>query len=83
VLVRDADFLIISSFDKPLHKESDLMEADKKETKYSKTDLWEAQIGAVVVNTHFYPMVEEFKKMFPDLNIIKANELAEYLMDNK
>ena len=39
---------------------------------------WEADIGAIVVNTKYYPLVEEFKEMFPDVNIIKANELSEY-----
>ena len=36
-------------------------------------------IGAVVVNAEFYPLVEKLKKIFPDMNIIKASEMYDYM----
>jgi len=72
-----ADFLILSKFLKPLRKQ----DVDGKFYLHNQNnDLWDADIGAFVVNTKFYPMVEEFKKMYPDVNIIKANQLPEYFI---
>lgn len=65
---RNADFFILSKKGKPLKSK------DQSESKNG----WNADIGAFVVNTHFYALVDEFKKMFPDVNIIKANELEDY-----
>ncbi len=36
-------------------------------------------IGAAVINAEFYPMVEKLRELFPDMNIIKANELPNYM----
>ena len=36
-------------------------------------------IGAAIVNAEFYPMVEKLKELFPDMNIIKASELPDYM----
>ena len=65
---RNVDFFILSKKEKPL----------RVETQTSSKNGWKADIGAFVVNTHFYALVDEFKKMFPDINIIKANELEKY-----
>lgn len=40
-------------------------------------------IGAVVVNAKFYPMIEKLKELFPDMNIIKASELPDYMEEEK
>jgi hypothetical protein len=37
-------------------------------------------IGAVVLNSSFYPLYDELKKRFPEVNIIKANQLPGYLV---
>ncbi len=65
---RNADFFVLSKKGKTLRSEA------QSESKNG----WNADIGAFVVNTHFYALVDEFKKMFPDINIIKANELENY-----
>lgn len=38
-------------------------------------------IGAVAVNAKFYPMVEKLRELFPDMNIIKASELPDYMRE--
>lgn len=35
-------------------------------------------LGALVVNTKFYPLVDALKSMFPNKTIIKANEIPQY-----
>ena len=40
---------------------------------------WKANIGAIVVDVHYYPLVGEIQKMFPNVNIIKANQLEDYI----
>ena len=40
-------------------------------------------IGAVVLNSSWYPLTEELKEMFPDLKIIRADELKDYLEGHK
>jgi len=40
---------------------------------------FDTDIGAVVLNRVFYPLIDELKKMFPNENIIKASEIAEYM----
>lgn len=40
---------------------------------------WKANIGAIAVDVHYYPLVEELRHMFPNVNIIRANELPNYL----
>lgn len=42
------------------------------------TGLFKINVGALVVNTKFYPLVDELRSMFPNRNIIKANEIPEY-----
>lgn len=44
---------------------------------------WEPNIGAIAVNNKLYPMIEELKSMFPDINFIKANELPNYISGKK
>ncbi|TSA46205.1 hypothetical protein D4R51_00485 [bacterium] len=67
------DFLVVSKFDKPLPIQ------DEKEGSLKNNETgWEADIGAFVVDVHYYPLVDELKDRFPDVNIIKANELPLY-----
>lgn len=70
-----ADFFVISKADKPLYlegSENDIRGEDGR-TKATKVD-----IGAIVVDVKYYPMVEELRQMYPDVNIIKANQIPEY-----
>jgi len=70
------DFLVISKIDKglPITEERD----GHQQPIFNEVG-WMANIGAFVIDARYYPMVEELKRMFPDVNIIKANELTEYL----
>ena len=40
-------------------------------------------IGAVAVNAQFYPMIEKLRELFPNMNIIRANELPDYMKEEK
>jgi hypothetical protein len=40
-------------------------------------DAWEADIGAIILNSEFYPFADELKKMYPDVKIFKANEMSD------
>lgn len=74
------DFLIVSKIDKGLPITH--IKDSRKQPIFNKIG-WTADIGAFVVNTHYYPIVEELKKKFPDVNIIRANELKEYLLQEE
>lgn len=39
--------------------------------------------GAFVVNAVFYPLVEELRRMFPDSNILYANQLPAYIREEE
>jgi hypothetical protein len=70
------DFIVISKldFNLPVTVETN----GEQETKFNEIG-WLANIGAFVVDTKYYSIVEELKKMFPEVNIIRANELPKYL----
>lgn len=65
----NADFSVISKKDK------ELLIDGSEDFKHKTT---KADIGAIIVDVKYYPMVEELKKLFPDVNIIKANQIPEY-----
>lgn len=67
------DFLVISRIDKQLSIKDDSQKAISNEIG------WRADIGAFVIDTRFYPLIDELKILFPDVNIIKASELPAYL----
>jgi|GEM_PF-1338574 len=70
------DFLVISKLDMPLP----ILDArDGRQQSRMNGIGWLAEIGAFVVDTRYYPMIDELRRMFPDVNIIKANQLPEYL----
>lgn len=72
---KTAELLAISKFDKGLPV---TQEVNSRQEQVFNEIGWKADIGAFVVDTRYYPMIEELKAMFPDVNIIKANELTEY-----
>ncbi|MGB7957904.1 MAG: hypothetical protein WCF77_03650 [Minisyncoccia bacterium] len=39
--------------------------------------------GALVVNAEFYPIVPELRAMFPEANILYANELPDYIKEEE
>jgi len=49
------------------HRDKDFIEGQRQ------------SIGAAVVNAEFYPLVEKLKELFPDINIIRANEMPDYM----
>lgn len=63
-------FLIVSKKDKELLFDDRDFELQHHAMK--------ADIGAIIVDVKYYPLVDELKKMFPDINIIKANQLQNY-----
>ena len=67
------DFLIISHIDKPLVDLDD--DGNQKDSEMG----WAINAGAYVVNAKLYPIINDLKEMFPDANIIKANELLDYV----
>lgn len=75
----NAEFIVISQKD----KEMDIREI-KPGTDYTVPvldidgSMKIKNLGAISIDVKYYPMYEELKKMFPDVNIIKANELNKY-----
>lgn len=66
----NVDFLILSPKDTPL------LSRDSK-----RNDIGlEAHIGAFVVGNRYYPIVEELKKRYPNRNIIRADELGDFML---
>jgi hypothetical protein len=84
-------FLVISKLDKHLLKRklhlikgpSSMFEGNKiqQSDENGEREASEADIGAIVVNLKFYPLVEELRKLFPDIKIIKANEIVDHIMN--
>ena len=70
-----SSFLVILEKDNPF--------PNGKPEKPDETGLFKVNVGALIVNTKFYPLVDELKSMFPDRIIIKANEIPEYFAENK
>jgi hypothetical protein len=68
----DGDFLLILDKDRPFPPR--LQDGTMARNQIG----LKVNIGVLVVNTRFYPLVEELKKIFPNRKIIKANELPEY-----
>lgn len=64
------NFLVILTKDNPF--------PGGKPQKPDETGLFKINIGMLVVNTKFYPLVEELRNMFPNRTIIKANEIPEH-----
>ena len=62
-------FLVISKIDHLLPSKPPI---------FNELGQWKADIGAIVVNVKYYPLANELRELFPDVNIIKANELQEY-----
>ncbi len=73
---KDGDFIVISKLDTNFRIMQEL--DGRLQPELNEIGLL-VNIGAFVVDTKYYSMVEELKTMFPDVNMIKANELPEYL----
>ena len=76
---KEIEFLVISKKDKPLHKEQG--KNGRMQPIFNEMNQWQADIGTIIVNTKYYPLVSEFRKMFPNVSIIKASELTEYFKE--
>jgi hypothetical protein len=84
-------FLILSPYNQSLNKDKSIFHKIKG-NKIGKGTIigsnqngerlaWEANIGVIVVNTRLYPLVDELRKMFPDIKIIRANELTKHILN--
>ena len=40
---------------------------------------WVANIGAYIVSNKYYPVLNELKKLYPGKNIIRADEISQYI----
>jgi len=82
----DGPFLVISEKDKALvlgntHEERGRNLLTIGANPYTGEDVRAIKINieALVVNAKFYPLVEDLRKRFPDVNIIYARDLPAYL----
>lgn len=72
-------FLILSKKGKNLGLKR-ILDSEGKDRGWEQNEIGPlVDIGAVVVNAQFYPMVERLRDLFPDINIIKASELPDYM----
>lgn len=75
---KEAHFLVLSKKDESFNI------PDLDNPKYFKSKLIDGEhhylsnIGAIVVNYQYYPLVQDIQKIFPDMKIIKANQIPEY-----
>lgn len=84
----DGGFLLISKKDNELIPGKTPEERARhrvvlgKKSAYSVDDVLaiKVDIGAIVVNAEFYPLVEELRKRFPETKILYARGLSEYLL---
>ncbi len=70
-------FLVIADHDEPFQKNKNSRELER----ILIGDRWALKfnLGALVVNTEYYPLIEKLQEMFPGRNIIKASEMPQYL----
>jgi len=66
----NVDFLIVSHVDVDLFGGQDFV---KNEIGFV------SNIGAYVIGSRFYPIIDELKFMYPDRNIIRADSIFEYV----
>lgn len=77
----NGDALIVSKIDQPLFKEDSEGETIRHEIIGNDgqiTDVCEADIGAVILNDRLYPLADELKTMYPDVKIIRADEMKSF-----
>jgi hypothetical protein len=70
---KDGDVLLLSHIDQALGIH------DEEGNQISNSIGWKADIGAYVVNSRLYPVIDDLRAFFPTANIIKANELPNYI----
>lgn len=69
----NSDFFIISHYNKDLGIRDEAGNLHKNEVGFT------ADIGAYIVCNKYYPIIEELRRMFPNKNIIKAEEIADFV----
>ncbi|MFA6274349.1 MAG: hypothetical protein WC662_04265 [Candidatus Paceibacterota bacterium] len=74
----DAEIFVLSPKDQNMQIRTKKTESGLSEPIFNEDRSWKANIGAIVIDVKYYPLFEELKTMFPDVNIIKANQLPEY-----
>ena len=75
----NAEILVLSPKDVSIQPRVKKDGRDMSEPIFYSDRSWKANIGAIVVDVHYYPLVGEIQKMFPNVNIIKANQLEDYI----
>lgn len=73
-----SDLLVISHIDTPLPVYPTTGTEDERRWPLKNDIGWIANPGAFVVGMILYPIVDELKLMFPNVNIIRANEVGDY-----
>jgi hypothetical protein len=71
----NVDFLIVSHLDRHLNKE----DQDRGSAQIRNEIGWVADIGAYVIGSRYYPIIDDLKVLYPDKNIIKADEIPGYV----
>ena len=72
-----APIMIISYVDQPLMSKN-FYEANPQEIQRIPYIGWKANIGAIVLDVKYYPLINEFKKIAPKYNFIKSEDLPAY-----
>ncbi len=74
---KNADFLILSHCDTHLGTTQGTVGDGRGLVKNEIG--WVANIGACVVSNKYHPILEELRRLYPDKNIITAQEIPQYL----
>jgi hypothetical protein len=69
-----SDLLILSHYDRHLGVSGD------GDSRLKKNEIgWVADIGAYVISNKYYPVLDELKKLYPGKNIIRADEIPQFV----
>jgi hypothetical protein len=72
-----ADIILLSHYNKQL---GIIDENNIRNNQLVKNEIgWKANVGAYVISNKYYPILNELKKLFPDKNIIRADEIPRFV----
>ena len=75
-----ADLLILSHYNTHLISKNSLDNTESQGKYMVHNEIgWIANIGAYVVSNKYYPILDELKKLYPDKNIIRTDEIVKYV----
>ena len=73
------DFLIVSKRDESLMVVD--RDGEGERTSHLTKNGWKANIGAVIIHPKYHSMLPELRSMFPEMNIVEADHVAEYFTE--